>query len=265
MIKTSFTCSCCTVPKSYSTKRALRKHQQVYDPNFVYGGDQTGRGQDEKKRQYESTGRKCEQCSLAIPYEKYINNRKVRFCSLSCKSKAINNVLGKYLRASDPEKPSLKRIDGRRVYTHDRMCKHCNVPLDGSALDYCNNKCKSALRRKQQIDSWLSGDIASAINSDGSLKSSVRDWLLETAGNKCEECSWSKVHPVTGRVPLQIDHQDGDHTNNVRSNLKVLCPSCHAMTPNYGSLNRGKGRESRREYRQALRAVLRADLKENAT
>jgi hypothetical protein len=40
-------------------------------------------------------------------------------------------------------------------------------------------------------------------------------------------------------IPLELHHIDGDHRNNSLSNLKLLCPNCHALTENY----RGKNQE----------------------
>jgi len=34
-------------------------------------------------------------------------------------------------------------------------------------------------------------------------------------------------------VPLELNHKDGDHGNNSKGNLELLCPNCHALTPHY--------------------------------
>jgi hypothetical protein len=39
---------------------------------------------------------------------------------------------------------------------------------------------------------------------------------------------------------------DGDWRNNAPENLALLCPNCHALTPSFKALNKGKGRGSRR-------------------
>lgn len=41
-------------------------------------------------------------------------------------------------------------------------------------------------------------------------------------------------------IPLQLDHVDGDRTNNLLENLRVLCPTCHALTDTYCGRNIGR-------------------------
>lgn len=39
-------------------------------------------------------------------------------------------------------------------------------------------------------------------------------------------------------IPLELHHIDGDSKNNLFSNLQILCPNCHAFTPNYRGKNK---------------------------
>lgn len=75
--------------------------------------------------------------------------------------------------------------------------------------------------------------------------STSQEYLFDKYQSKCSECEWNKKHPVTGTVPLEIDHIDGNAENNKVNNLRLLCPNCHALTPFFKNLNKGKGRKWR--------------------
>ena len=50
----------------------------------------------------------------------------------------------------------------------------------------------------------------------------------------------------TNVVPIEVDHKDGNVDNNSEENLRLLCPNCHALTPNFRNLNKGRGRSWRK-------------------
>ena len=53
---------------------------------------------------------------------------------------------------------------------------------------------------------------------------------------KCQNCGCDG-HWQNGVIALEIDHIDGDNTNNEISNLRYLCPNCHALTDTYRGKN----------------------------
>lgn len=44
----------------------------------------------------------------------------------------------------------------------------------------------------------------------------------------CELCGWAKKS-LDGRLPLELDHINGDRTDNRLNNLRILCPNCHSL------------------------------------
>lgn len=68
---------------------------------------------------------------------------------------------------------------------------------------------------------------------------------LELAHDACSQCGYNK-HRDDDTSILQIDHIDGDSSNDDFSNLRVLCPNCHALTPAFGPRNKKLGRVKRR-------------------
>lgn len=52
---------------------------------------------------------------------------------------------------------------------------------------------------------------------------------------KCENCGLSEW--LGKSISLQLEHIDGNHQNNLLSNLKILCPNCHSQTDTFAGRN----------------------------
>ena len=54
---------------------------------------------------------------------------------------------------------------------------------------------------------------------------------------KCVVCGCDG-HWQNCQISLELDHIDGDNTNNTIINLRYLCPNCHALTETYRGRNK---------------------------
>jgi len=113
-------------------------------------------------------------------------------------------------------------------------------------VKFCSNKCQADCQYRKWVDRWRGGKVSGSIGiTTKNISGHLKRYLTEKFGKKCSICLWEKKHPVTGVVPLEIDHIDGNAENNHEVNLQLLCPNCHALTPFYKNLNKGKGRKWR--------------------
>lgn len=74
--------------------------------------------------------------------------------------------------------------------------------------------------------------------------------LLKERGNTCEGlCKLSDWYGQ--KIPLQLDHIDGDTSNKKKENLRLLCGNCHMLTPTYAGKNAGKANDRNRKIGRA--------------
>jgi 5-methylcytosine-specific restriction endonuclease McrA len=54
--------------------------------------------------------------------------------------------------------------------------------------------------------------------------------------NKCEECGLDGIWN-NKLIEMELDHIDGNRTNHLLENLKMICPNCHSQTETYCGKN----------------------------
>lgn len=118
-----------------------------------------------------------------------------------------------------------------------KPCAHCGTPCARPTYFYCSNRCQLHYQQALKIAAGQASPVA------------WRNFLLRTEAHRCAICALTTWNELP--IPLELDHIDGHADNNVRENLRLICPNCHAQTATYKNKNAGNGRHYRRlRYQQ---------------
>jgi hypothetical protein len=144
-----------------------------------------------------------------------------------------------------------KRVGKRRQF---KPCAVCGIPTKNNRVCGlgCNGVLSSAASRRkwnainlQESQAWKQGELQPS-------EWRCRALLIFERGKKCEICGWAEVNPHTKRIPIELEHQDGDCYNNKYGNLSLLCPNHQSLTSTYRGANARKGR-GRKMYKVVSR------------
>lgn len=79
-------------------------------------------------------------------------------------------------------------------------------------------------------------DLLTRDNHFQSFKLKKRLFMEGLKKPKCEICGWAEVSE-DGRIPVELDHINGDRYDNRLENLRILCPNCHSLQPTHRGMN----------------------------
>jgi hypothetical protein len=151
------------------------------------------------------------------------------FCSNSCRASVTNRGVRRHGQAPGE-------------------CRLCRAPLASRRHPYCSLACHQDALAELCIRRWL------ATGSPGrqTLRRAIREWIMMEQNGFCQICGLAPTWNGATLV-FVLDHIDGDGTNHVRDNVRMICPNCDSQLPTFKARNRGKGRHFRRErYRAGL-------------
>jgi hypothetical protein len=89
------------------------------------------------------------------------------------------------------------------------------------------------LSPKQPIENYLNNEVS--IQSYKLKNRLLKEGVFKHRCINCNKTTW-----FNQPIPLELDHINGNNQDNSLTNLRLLCPNCHAFTPTYRSKNRTK-------------------------
>jgi Zn finger protein HypA/HybF involved in hydrogenase expression len=148
-------------------------------------------------------------------------------------------------------------------------CIKCNNEHDGSfgSGKYCSRACANSRVRTEETKKKISEGVKTSVKFvEGSkqrfvdykelgkkLKQIADTKILEAdydtltydrlkkrivleQNQKCNHCGIDKWNNKP--IVLELEHIDGNHYNNERENLEVICPNCHSQTDTWRGRNK---------------------------
>jgi len=111
----------------------------------------------------------------------------------------------------------------RKLQNYTTSCLACDrefYPYTDSSGKYCSRECYHKSRKLVSLTKWED------------LHHHTRKAHLI---DECNECAMCGIGSVWNSKPLvlQLDHIDGNRSNNTRENLRLLCPNCHTQTDTF--------------------------------
>jgi hypothetical protein len=160
----------------------------------------------------------CLHCNKEF-YKKsnYIKKSPNHFCSRNC-SASYNN-LG--IRRHDGELPD---------------CIVCGEKVRNTYKKYCSIECSNKNHLETQLEKFSNGETSVRVQ---------KKYLIIQNGHKCSICELEEW--CGQKIPLVMDHIDGNAENNLPANLRLVCGNCDMQLPTYKSKNKGNGRAFRRQ------------------
>ena len=160
----------------------------------------------------------CQYCGKAYYIKQYYADIS-KFCSRSCHDK------GKVYKKVGTKPREARELRIKKRMSVSEISKALNIPYRSTASyvkQFPLSKDERDTKRLKKQEERLSKLIPK----------STRAIMKRYRISHCEypKCRW--------KVTLETHHVDGNHDNWNRSNIQILCPNHHSITPNYRNRKR---------------------------
>lgn len=149
-----------------------------------------------------------------------------RFCNKKCSSAFSTAAKRAEINATVSKNAKEKNLVSKLHTPESRLKRDQTMIARYGTLVYVPDKTKSVKSRVARLNKRPFERLP---------LSKKRSILIAECNNTC---SWCHNTEWLGKpINLELDHIDGNHSNNDRSNLRILCPNCHSFTDTYKGRN----------------------------
>jgi hypothetical protein len=99
-------------------------------------------------------------------------------------------------------------------------CVNCNQEIKRNKR-YCSNTCQKEYQYKEYIEKWKKEKV-DGLRGEYQISMHIKTYLYKKFNNKYARCGWGEINPYTNKIPLEVEHIDGNYKNNKEENLILL-------------------------------------------
>lgn len=156
----------------------------------------------------------CKKCEKEFTPTKGL----ISYCSLECRNSRV-------WTEEDKKKKSESAKNSEKVISANKLTATTRASINPEY--WVNIKKIRAINRKELILNT---------NFDDLKFEQLRERIIYEQDCKCNKCNLNEW--LGNQIPLELEHKDGNHFNNKRENIEMLCPNCHALTTTWRGRNK---------------------------
>jgi len=121
-----------------------------------------------------------------------------------------------------------------RIFSQESRLKK-SLALKGKTSNTKTMSIEAQIERKKKFtETWLKKYLQTPFDNLG--MENKRRRVFEEQRYSCNRCGISEWQGY--KITLELEHKDGNTSNNIRDNLEGLCPNCHSITDTWRGRNK---------------------------